>query len=174
MGECVNSMPRTIVCFITRAEISGGLTKLRGKWEKSRAELILVPAVRGRDEARNRRDIAMPRSLSSQSTSRKLTFLNTNWIWAEREESRDARARATHHQSVGSRPGLIIENVVSTSDHQWSIMFRCCGKKCEVWGNNYHNGQWPVLVVQVEGRGNALLTDHFLSHTFNVCPLRIK
>lgn len=126
--------------FITGAKISGGLTKLRGKWEKSRAELILVPAVRGRDEARNRRDIAMPRSLSSQSTSRKLTFLNTNWIWAEREAAgRPVRLRvsrcgagATQHSVTGA----ISENVVITSDPLW-----CCGKKCEVWGNNYHNGQ---------------------------------
>ena len=156
-------------CFITRAEISGGLTKLRGKWEKSRAELILVPAVRGRDEARNRRDIAMPRSLSSQSTSRKLTFLNTNWIWAEREESRDARARATHHQPVGSRPGLIIENVVITCDPLCSDA-AAKSVRCEVTIITMVSQQTPGPVVQVQVQGNALLTDHFLSHTFNVCP----
>ena len=155
--------------FITGAKISGGLTKLRGKWEKSRAELILVPAVRGRDEARNRRDIAMPRSLSSQSTSRKLTFLNTNWIWAKREADGQTRWES---QDAGPGPpssrsqGAITENVVITSDPLCSDA-AAKSVRCEVTIiTMVSQPRQPLVVVQVEG--NALLTDLFLSHTFNV------
>ena len=154
--------------FITGAKISGGLTKLRGKWEKSRAELILVRAVRGRDEARNRRDIAMPRSLSSQSTSRKLTFLNTNWIWAEREavgwESGDAEPCPPSTRSQGA----ISENVVITI---WTVIHYDAPAKsvrCEVTIITMVSQPRQPLVVLGQVEGNALLTDHFLSHTFNV------
>ena len=136
--------------FITGAKISGGLTKLRGKWEKSRAELILVPAVRGRDEAGNRRDIAMPRSLSSQSTSRKLTFLNTNWIWAEREaagqsgwESRDAGPGPPSSRSHGRSLRMLSSPVIHYDAAAKSV-------RCEVTIITMVSQPWqPLVVVQV-------------------------